>query len=133
MGCGSSKNGGNPTNVTPSMPSGNSNSSDVVQDEEIRRLRDMRNDIVFNAAPDQLVKDKNEGGQKIIVDSIVIPALKKNKFLKDLLTETGRLFICKKTSVWFCPHGILFLNINSQKCKCLPIMLTNFILKRMRL
>ena len=98
MGCGSSKNGGNPTkHVTPSMPSENSNSSDVVQDEEIRRLRDMRNDVVFNAAPDQLVKDKNEGGQKIIVDSIVIPALKKNKFLKDLLMETGRLFICKKT------------------------------------
>ena len=95
MGCGSSKNGGNPTkHVTPSMPSEKSNSSDVVQDEEIRRLRDMRNDIVFNAAPDQIIKDKNKGGQKNIVDSIVIPALKKNKFLKDLLTETGRLFFC---------------------------------------
>ena len=95
MGCGSSKNGGNPTkHVTPSMPSEKSNSSDVVQDEEIRRLRDMRNDIVFNAAPDQIIKDKNKGGQKNIVDSIVIPALKKNKFLEDLLTETGRLFFC---------------------------------------
>ena len=76
------------SDVTPVMPTNQGGGSENKMDAKIRGLRDMRNDIVFNAPPDLSSRAKNTHTDKDM-EELIIDALKRNHFLKDFLSEAG--------------------------------------------
>ena len=81
----------NMSDVTPVMPPEAQSPNEAAKDKKIKQLRDMRNDIVFNAPPEALTRQKNSRSSNDM-EQIIKDALNKNEFLKDLLSDAGKYF-----------------------------------------